>query len=351
MKNLVMLLFFLNAWFIQACSDSKGKNNNAIVPAGEIPVRIIKLEKKNVAARINASGQFTTDDETLLSFKTDGIIDKIYAKEGDVVKKGQLLATLNLTEINTLVSQARLGFEKAARDYERVSNLYKDSVSTLEQYQNAKTGLDVASQQYEAAKFNRSYSEIRALSNGFVLRKMASEGQVIQSGAGVFLTNGASRGKWMLKIGVSDKDWARISLKDKAVVYTDALPNETLQAYVSGKSEGTDPSTGSFTIELTLTRKLPSSLASGMFGKATITPNRGFSAWSIPYEALLDGDSQLGYVFVTDDMKTVRKVNVNVIEISQDHVMVSSGLEEANAVIVAGSAYLRDKSPIRVIEK
>lgn len=350
MKNLLVLLFILSIWILQACSASEGKNNKAIVPADEIPVKIVKLEKKSMTAVINASGQFTTDDETFLSFKTGGIIDKIYVKEGDAVRQGQLLATLNLTEINAQVSQARLGYEKASRDYERVSNLYKDSVATLEQFQNAKTALDVASQQYDAAKFNQAYSEIRALGNGFVLQKMASEGQVIQPGTSVFQTNGAKKGRWLLKTGVSDKDWSRISLHDKALVYTDATASKAFDAYVSRKSEGTDPSTGSFTIELTLTGKLPASIASGMFGKALITPGESIHAWSIPYEALLDGDAQSGYVFVTDDLKTARKVTVSVGDIAEDHIIITSGLENANAVIIAGSAYLRDKSPIKIIE-
>jgi RND family efflux transporter MFP subunit len=350
MKKILVPVFLLSVWILQACSSSDGKNNKAIIPADEIPVEILNLEKTGVQSTIQASGQFTTDDETFLSFKTTGVIDRIYVKEGDAVRQGQVLATLNFTEINSQVSQARLGFEKATRDFDRISNLYKDSVATLEQYQNAKTGLDVATQQYDAAKFNRSYSEIRALSNGYVLRKMASEGQVVQSGTSIFQTNGARKGKWMLKTGVSDKEWSRVSLSDKALVYTDASQNKAFDAYVSRKSEGTDPSTGSFTIELTLKGNLPA-LASGMFGKAVITPDQRVSVWSVPYEALLDGDAQNGYVFVTDDMKTARKAAVTVGEITKDHVLITSGLENAKAVVVAGSAYLRDKSAIRIIKK
>lgn len=350
MKNLFIVLP-LSVWILQACSSSEGKNNTSIANTEQIPVKVMKLEKKEVLSQVQASGQFTTDDETMLSFKTGGVIDRILVKEGDAIRKGQLLATLNLTEINAQVSQAQLNYEKAVRDHARVANLYRDSVATLEQYQNAKTGLDVATQQYEAAKFNRSYSEIRALSNGFVLRKLASEGQVIQSGTAVVQTNGASKGKWLLKTGVSDREWALISVNDKAVVYTDAGAGESFPAFVSRKSESTDPSTGSFTIELTLTGKLPASIATGMFGKAVITPSQSTQAWKIPYDALLDGDAQSGYVFVTDDLKTARKAKVTVADIDHDHVTIITGLDSAKALIIAGSAYLRDNSPIRISEK
>jgi RND family efflux transporter MFP subunit len=351
MKNFSILLFLLGTWILEACSSSEGKNNKVISSTDTIPVQVMKLEKTEVRSEVQASGQFSTDDETYLSFKTGGVIEKIFVKEGDAIHEGQLLATLKLTEINALVSQARLGFEKATRDFDRVSNLYKDSVATLEQFQNAKTGLDVATQQYEAAKFNRSYSEIRALSNGFVLRKMSNQGQVIEPGASVFQTNGAKKGKWILKTGVSDKEWSKLSLNDKAVIFTDAANGQSFPAFVSRKSEGTDASTGSFLVELTLTGKLPISIASGMFGKAIITPSHASQAWSIPYDALLDGDSQKGFVFITNDLKTAHQVEVTVAGIDRDHVLISRGLEDAQALIISGSAYLRDSSLISITEK
>ena len=72
-------------------------------------------------------------------------------KEGDRVKKGQLLDTLKSTEIAAQVQQVNLALEKAQRDYQRASKLYKDSVATLEQLQNAKTGVDIARQNLQQA--------------------------------------------------------------------------------------------------------------------------------------------------------------------------------------------------------
>jgi RND family efflux transporter MFP subunit len=350
MKNIFITIIILSAWLVQSCSSSEGKNNTAIVNAEEIPVQIMKLQESQFRNEIQASGQFTTDDETNLAFKTGGVIEKIFVKEGDAIRKGQVLAKLNLTEIDAQVAQSRLSFEKAVRDLERVSNLYKDSVATLEQFQNAKTGAEVATQQYEAAKFNRSYSEIRAMSDGYVLRKLANEGQVIPSGTSVFQTNGAHKNKWLLKIGVSDREWSQIKTGDTATVFTDADTEKSYHAIVSRKSEGTDAATGSFTIELSLVNS-PTSVASGMFGKAIISPTQLKTGWTIPYDALLDGDAKDAYVFVTNDNKTSHKVKVSVASIERDNVVISKGLENANALIISGSAYLRDNSPIRIIEK
>jgi RND family efflux transporter MFP subunit len=347
MKTLKLITIVALSSLAYACTQSSGKENSAI-ETSEIPVRIQKLKIEEVSLNVHASGQFTTNDETFLSFKTGGVIDKIFVKEGDMIRKGQLLATLNLTEINAQVSQAELEFEKAKRNYERVSNLYRDSVATLEQFQNSKTSLDISTKQIETARFNRSYSEIRALANGHILKKNASEGQVIAPGSPVLQTSGSKENDWVLKVGIGDREWSIIQLGDLATVYIDAHPNETFKAKVVQKSRGIDPSTGVFSAELQLTDNVSKVLASGLFGKATITPSSKQKVWSIPYDALLDGGSQSGFVFVTNDRKTVQKQHVTIAAIEKDRITISGGLENAHYIIIAGSAYLHDHSIIRV---
>jgi RND family efflux transporter MFP subunit len=316
-----------------------------------IPVRTMSLQQGTIQQQIVAAGQFTTDDETNLSFKNGGIINRIYVMEGDAVNKGQLLATLNLTEINAVVEQASLAYQKAQRDYQRASNLYKDSVATMEQMQNAKTALDVARQQYSSAGFNQTYSEIRANKSGYVLRKFANEGQVVAPGTPILQINGAANGKWLLKAGVSDYQWAIIKAGDKATIATDALPGKEFNGVVTKKSEGVDPLSGTFLIQIELTDVPASTIASGLFGKATITPSQTTTAWSIPYDALLDGDANSGYVFVTNDNATAQKVKIQIAKVENQQVIVSGGLENAKALIISGSAYLNEGSKIKLVEK
>lgn len=347
-----LLLLFPLAVYTSSCNtDSKA---NEAKQTDIIPVKTIALNNDIQAGTVNASGQFTTDDEAMLSFKTGGVIERILVKEGDAVRKGQVLAALNLTEINAQVQQAQLAYEKAQRDYQRAVNLHKDSVATLEQLQNAKTGLDLAAQQLKSASFNRSYSEIRAPKDGYILRKLANEGQVITSGTPVFQSNGAQAGNWLLRVGISDKQWATIQVNDDATIETAASGGKSLAGKVSRKSEGADAASGSFTVDIKITGAKPANIAAGMFGKAAIhtsanTRTLHTGKWSVPYDALLDGDGSTGYVFVTNDNKTAQKIKVSVASVEKDHVIVNGGLENAGALIVSGSAYLTDNSPIRVI--
>jgi RND family efflux transporter MFP subunit len=314
-----------------------------------IPVKVIFLSQLEVSGSVHSSGQFTTNDETMLSFKTGGIVGRIYVKEGDKIRKGQLLATLDLTEISSQVNQTRIAFEKAARDYDRFENLRKDSVATLEQLQNSKTGFELAKQQLTAAKFNLQYSEIRATHDGVILKKLANEGQMTGPGTPVLQTSSKGQTDWILRVAVSDKEWANIKLNDKASIQIEALNINDMQAYVSSKAEDADQMTGSFSIDLKLNNARKLNIASGMFGKAEIMLSQKNLVWQIPYDALLDGNADQGFVFVTNDNINALKVPVTIEAIDGKNILISKGLEEFNSLIVSGSAYLTDKSVIKVI--
>jgi len=346
MKTISIYTFAL-ALIVASCG--KKEASKATIPTSDtIPVKVVELQQSNADQEFYVSGQFTTDDETYLSFLSGGIIRKILVKEGDRVRKGQVLATLDVTSINAMVSQARIGLEKSKRDLDRAKNLQKDGYATLEQLQNAQSAYDVAEQQLQSAAFNLKYSEIRAVSDGFVLKKLANQGQLVSSGTPVFQTNGAGAKSWMLRVGVSDAQWSSIHIGDKAEIESDVFPGKKALAKVTRKAESIDPYSGTFAVDLQLTESFTASLASGVFGKATIFASTKSSNWNIPYAALLDGNANEGFVFVTNDRKTVKKVPVTIAGLHQNTVEITEGLESYKYVIVAGSAYLSESSSITI---
>lgn len=355
MKNKFKFLFSITTTVlvvlvIQACTDGRGAAHVIPKATEAIPVHVTRLTPASSRTVIKASGQISTDVETLLGFKTGGIVSHVFVREGDAVKKGQLLATLDLTEINAAVAQARMATEKAQRDFKRAGNLYADSVATLEQFQNAETAVAIANRQLEATEFNRSYSAIHAPADGYVLKKFVNAGQVVSTGDPVLLTNSVNHLGWLLKVGVSDRQWAQLQVGDEANVTIDAFPSQSLKGKVVRKSETADPASGAFAVEVSLqTGGLK--LATGMFGAAAFTSAKEQPGWAVPFEAVLDAHGKSGFVFVTADGSTARKAAVVIDSFDADHVTISEGLEPDDQLIVSGSAYLTDGSVIRIVNQ
>ncbi|HSF55813.1 MAG TPA: efflux RND transporter periplasmic adaptor subunit [Algoriphagus sp.] len=346
MRYLSISTYILIAAVLFACGKSES-TPKPITKGEAIPVKVIELNQGSFSSSISASGNFSTNDETLLSFKVGGIVSKILVQEGDPVKKGQVLATLDLTEVQAGLNQSKIAYEKALRDHERAGRLYRDSVATLEQFQNSKTARDIAEQQLKTAEFNLSYSQIRANQNGFVLRKFVNAGQQVSSGAPVLQINGANQGNWMLKATVNDLNWSLISIGDQALIFPST--SDSISGKVIRKSQSADPVTGAYWVEVTPANSEGLNLASGMFGKVLIQPTKQTEGWQIPYEAILDASGSLGYVFVTDDGQKAEKVKVVLGQISENEVQVLSGLENHSKLIVSGSAYLTDGSTIQIM--
>ncbi len=343
----IIIVMLATIVILQACGiKANQKNSNTVNTA--IPVKLLQVVEQNGKAVINTSGLLSTENEARLSFKIGGIIDLIAVKEGDLVRKGQLLASIKSTEISALVQQVELSLEKAQRDYQRVENLYKDSVATLEQLQNARTGVDIAKQSLQQVAFNQQYSKIYAPTDGFIVAKAGNIGELTNAGAPVLLMNAVSgSSKWVLKTAVSDKEWASIEKGNGAVVYFDAFPGKSFNATVSKKALAADAASGSFPIELKIDfgKERP---AVGLFASAAISPAKEIIGYSIPYEALLEANGKQGFVFVTNDQKTVKRVSVTIAEINQNVAYISKGLHGFKYVVVSGSPYLTENASIAV---
>jgi RND family efflux transporter MFP subunit len=341
-----VLSFSLLALLFAACKNQPAPA--VLVNSDTVPVRLMAIERVLLQQQVEAAGQFTTEDETYLSFKTGGIIQQVLVREGDLIQQGQLLAKLNPLEIQAQVEQATVALEKAQRDFTRAEHLYLDSVATLEQLQNSQSALSIARQQFQVASFNLQYTEIRAGRKGIVLKKMAQEGQIVGPGTPIVQVNGAGKSPWMLKVFVSEADWSRLRKGDPAVILSNGQGQSEIKGRVHSLSEGVDPVTGTLWINIKPDNNIPEKLAAGIFGKAVITPTSSLSGWRIPYDALLEGDGQTGYVFTTRDMKTAHKTQVRVGQMENGYVAITGGLESDQHIIIAGNAYLSDKSPIRI---
>jgi len=344
------LAFLMVATIIISCGKKKHTENGNGFSAETIAVKTAPVKSNDAPAVITATGLITTANEARYAFKIGGVVENIYVSEGQFFKRGQLLATLKLTEIDAQLSQASLAHQKAKRDYTRAENLYKDSVATLEQLQNAKTGVDIANKTVDAVAFNKKFAYIYAEADGFVTKKISNEGEVVGAGSPVFAINETSGSNdWTLKLGVTDKEWAAIAIGKTASVTIDAFPGKTFSATVFRKSQAADQSSGSFQIELMLAMD-SNKPAIGMFAKATINTDGLMRFAAIPYDALIEADGNKAFVFVPDGKTKVKRMPVIIESFDNGQVYIKSGLENINEVIVSNSAFLNEKSTINIIK-
>ena len=331
-------------------NQKKESKDTTALPVDEsaVAVFLTPVRSGDYSLPVNSSGLIGTETESKLSFKVPGIISRILVKEGESVSAGQLLATLDLTEINAQVALTRNALDKSKRDLERGQRLYKDSAATLEQIQNLQTAYDVAQENSRITSFNRQYSTIHATSGGKVIKKYLNEGELASPGSPVIMVNSSAKNNWIVKVGLPDVDWVRIRKCDKAVITMDAYPGVSFNGKVEAINEGADAINGLYQAEISI---VPTSnkLASGLFAKVTITPSGKAESKSIPIEAVVEGNGKNAFVFIAgEDGKSVKKIPVTVLYLTQTEAVISKGLENVTEVITGGSAFLTETSTITI---
>lgn len=346
MKPLHTILAFSIISFISCKSETKIEEPQNMETIDFNYVKTVPIEQNTEESQINTIGIVSSASEAKPSFKTGGIIHKTYVKENDFVHKGQLLATLVMDEIYAQVSQAEEGLIKAERDLQRTRKLFSDSVATLEQMQNVNSVYEMAKQSVQIARFNRTYSEVRAPISGKIVKQLMRTGEVTGPGNPIYAIIGTENNDWLIKAGLIDRDWARVKLNDAVVIKLDAFPGKSVYGYVSNKSSVGGNTSGTFDVDIKF-KVPPGPLAAGLVAKISILSNETNADKVIPVEALVQPNGKSAFVFTVSNGKA-KKIRVSIAKLIGDKVAINHGLEGITEVITIGAMYLEDGDLIKV---
>lgn len=340
MKTTTLISFFSCILLFWGCHHGDKPNQQEKVRA----VTVTEARMQGVAEPVHTTGKLSSKTEVKLSFKTGGIINRIFVNEGQSVRKGTALASLNLAEIEARKQQAQQAYDKAVRDHQRVENLYRDSVATLEHLQDAHTAMEVARTNLEIAEFNLKYSTIVAPVSGKILMKLAEENEIVSAGQPVFLF-GSTDDDWVVNVNLTDRDIVQVNLGDRASIGFDAYPGVGFDARVTQIGKAADPYTGTYEVELTV---IPGKyeLASGFIAKADIVPPVTDSCLLIPIDVLVEAEGHEGKLFVVkDSVASMRKVSIRQIA---GMICITAGLEPGEQVVLEGAQYLDDGEKVHI---
>lgn len=344
MKQLFILL--LSGLFFLQCSTKEKEQTSK--PANLDTTMVVTVHASSAGSHLSttAIGIITNGQEAKPSFKTGGIVAATYFEEGDYVKKGQLMARLNLAEIEAQLQQASEALGKAERDKGRAERLYADSVATLEQVQNATTAVAVAKKTIEIIQFNKQYSEVRSPIDGRIVKQIVHAGEMAAPGMPVYAIIGTSGADWKIKAGFIDRDWVQLKPGQKATFTLDANPGKQYEVTLTEKAVIAGNASSLIDAEFSF-KERPSDLAVGLLGKISINTHSNNYILSIPIECLTRSSDNTSYLYVNENGKArLRKIITG--QLMEDRVEVLSGISAQDEIISTGAMYLEDGDVIKI---
>jgi RND family efflux transporter MFP subunit len=315
-----------------------------------IPIELAVARDGSTSEPVVVTGRYTARDEVSLAFKTGGVIARVSVDEGEIVREGQQLAELDVREIDAAVAAARVGVEKAQRDYDRVQRLSTDSIATRSQVEDAASVLELARAALAQARVNREYSVITAPQGGVIQQRVLTAGALAAPGPTVLQLGGMRRGA-VLRAGLADRDAMRVHPGDVATVQFPTVDRASYMGRVLLVGRAADPRTGTYTVDIVL--RDAAALPLGLVGSVRIEPRQSAAdrarGVAVPMTALLepDGDSATVLVMasVMDSVPTSRRVRL-LGTVDDDALL--DGIAPGTLVVARGAAYVTPGVTVRV---
>jgi len=312
-----------------------------------------KISSVSIPERFEATGTVRARTTAQLSARISGTVSGIHAKEGDRVRRGSLLMTLEALESTAGATGAAHAVEEAmARKkladvtFERFSKLYEEQAVTRQELDTRRAERDVANQGLararetaRAASAVAGYTRIVAPVSGVVTAKSVDAGATVFPGMPLMTVE--EEGRYRLEVAVPESLQGKAAMGVSVPVSLDGVPPGAVGRVVEIVPK-VDPLSRTFTVKL----DIPSTVGrSGSFGRAlfSVGEKRGVTA---PKTALVER-GQLTFVWVVDNGAIARMRLVKPGTVLADRVEILAGLSEGERIVVSGMEKVTDGARVK----
>ena len=333
MKRLVPL-FTLFA-FAACGKHERAQTTAALLPSVAVRVHAAKSEPHTATEEV--VGTVRSKQRAVVEAKVSGRVLEYTATPGAMVKAGDLLARLDVQEIQAKVDQARAMLDQAKRDFDRQKQLIASNATTRQDYDAADARLKVATAGVNEAETMMSYAKVTAPFDGVVTRKLADVGDLAMPGKPLLEIEAPTSLRFEADLPEAILD--RVKLGAKMPVRL----AKVVEGTVSEISPVADPVSRTFNVKLDLPPM--EGLRTGQFGRVSV-PVAEVKLLLVPQSAVLKR-GQMELVFVAKDGKAALRL-VKTGKVLEGRIEVLSGLEEGEQVIVSDAAQLTDGQPVSI---
>jgi len=208
-----------------------------------------KVKKGDLASVVSGSGKVQAKKDVKIGATVPGLIISLPVKDGDIIKKGQLLVQIDPSEYKSAVAQAtaqlnsaEANFEQAKLLHERQQKLFEKSLTSKEQYDASLTQYDVAKAQYDQSQASLRQAEdllakttITAPMDGKITELLKKEGEMVAGATynPTEIMTISDLSAFEVEVEVDETDIAETKLVQEAKIKIDAFPDTSFKGEVS----------------------------------------------------------------------------------------------------------------------
>lgn len=311
-----------------------------------IPVRVIPVGTGSISSYITSSTTIDTEEHVEVFSKATGTCASVLVEEGDKVKAGQTLATLDDSQARLAELQARVNRDKLAVSLTRAERMLNDELLSREQFDDTRYRFEAANAEWEMAKIRLEDTTITAPISGTIAQKNLKEGMNVTLATSLFRI--VDFDSLIATIFVPELEMGSLKIGQKVLVNADALLDKQFDGTIKRISPVVDPASGTIKVTVDLSKN-SAELVPGIFIRAKIVVDTHENAIILPKRALVKREDRI-HVFIVSD-GAAREGELSTGYADGETVEVLSGLEAGDLVVVDGQSRLKNGAMVRIIEE
>jgi len=339
-KELISLIAILlvGSLFV-GCSKLESKDEERV-----ILVKTITVSPSNNIIGNSYVGLVEEELSTSLSFQSIGNIENIYVGEGQRVSKGQLLATLNKSNLKSAHDMALSTLNRAKDGYERLKLLHDNGSLPEIKWVEMQTNLQQAISSEEIARKGLQNAELRAPYSGIISKKNAEVGANVVMGMSVFTLVKTDNVK--IKISIPENEISKIKIGDPVSINVSALGDRAFNANISEKGVAGDMLSHTYDVRIKINNRR-NELLPGMVCNVSILKKGETENIVLPNSCIQIGNDNNKFVWIDNNGLAEKRI-IQTGGFVGDGVIVSGGLSDGDNVIVEGNNKVSQGMKIRV---
>ena len=339
----------LNSDIEELVAELNELNPDSEYTGKRIAVRTITLNPTTFEHYFEAAGEIESVNEAYISPEVNGQIEEIPVKEGQKVKKGQLLVKLNTNLIEKNIAEIKTQMNFAKTMYDKQSELWNKKIGSEVQYLQAKNNYETLQDKYKTLKTQYDKSLITAPFSGEVEDILLKEGEL--ASPGIRLMQLVSLDKLVLKAKLSEFYISSIKEGDRVVVSFPSYSHLQVDATVTRVGNVIDKQNRTFIVEIELDNH-DNRLKPNMLANITINDYSAKNSMVIP-SVLIKHDLSGKYIFVLNQDGKLNKAKKKYVVPGKSYkskTEILSGLNEGDTIITDGYNNVSEGSVVKIIK-
>lgn len=328
---------------VVSCSSDK------IESKAPVNVQVERVKSAEGGGSIAYNGTIEESEKIPLNFMVIGSVSRVLVSEGDLVRKGQLLATLDEENYKSTYEMAVATQKQAEDAYNRLEPIYKNGNLPEIKFVETETNLQKAKSQAAIAKKNYDDCKLCASADGVIGKRLIEPGMnVVPNATSIEIVK---INKVFAIVSIPENEFGLMKRGLKCTVSVGALGGQEFPGTIEEIGVLADPIVHTYKMKVGIANSALK-LTPGMICNVTVTGTGTRQSLVVPGRSLLVDEAGRNFVFVVDSstMQASRRF-VTTGRLLQYGTEIAGGLAEGELVVVAGQHKLADRSPVAIVHE